>query len=156
MPTLYFCPAVSSFCLLSSIFFPRLISVVADWMSTILPHIVWNLSANLGCRSETCCTQLTENTGHKKSLKIHHLCTIAQLCRVLCSQLRHISTIGKNLLNSNVSPTCHHNMVNFGRLTAEIRSGVWDTSRKFPRVSRLGSILHRGTLVVGVSQTLRR
>jgi len=27
--------------LLSSIFFPRLISAVADWMSTILPHMVW-------------------------------------------------------------------------------------------------------------------
>ena len=27
------------FCLLS--FFPRLISAVADWMSTILPHMVW-------------------------------------------------------------------------------------------------------------------
>jgi len=28
------------FLLLSS-FFPRLISAVADWMSTILPHMVW-------------------------------------------------------------------------------------------------------------------
>jgi len=25
----------------SSSFFPRLISAVADWMSTILPHMVW-------------------------------------------------------------------------------------------------------------------
>jgi len=24
-----------------SIFFPRLISAAADWMSTILPHMVW-------------------------------------------------------------------------------------------------------------------
>jgi len=23
------------------VFFPRLISAVADWMSTILPHMVW-------------------------------------------------------------------------------------------------------------------
>jgi len=28
------------------------------------------------------------------------------------------TTIGKNLLNSNVSPTCPHNMVNFGPLAA--------------------------------------
>jgi len=138
------------------LFFPRLISAVEDWMSTILPHIVWPYSANLECTSEMCCTRLPKNTRRKNNAKTCHLRTISQLCRVLCSQLRHISTIGKNLLNSNVSPTCHHNMVNFGRLTAEIRSGVWDTSRKFPRVSRLGSILHRGTLVVGVSQTLRR
>jgi len=27
---------------LSSFFFPRLISAVADWMSTILPHMVWS------------------------------------------------------------------------------------------------------------------
>ena len=27
--------------LLSSFLFPRLISTVADWMSTILPHMVW-------------------------------------------------------------------------------------------------------------------
>jgi len=26
---------------LSSSFFPRLISAAADWMSTILPHMVW-------------------------------------------------------------------------------------------------------------------
>ena len=30
-----------SFFLLLSIFFPRLISAAGDWMSTILPHMVW-------------------------------------------------------------------------------------------------------------------
>ena len=34
---LYFCPVVSFFFLL----FPRLISAVADWMSTVLLHMVW-------------------------------------------------------------------------------------------------------------------
>jgi len=29
----------SGYCLSS--FFPRLISAVADWMSTILPHMMW-------------------------------------------------------------------------------------------------------------------
>jgi len=33
-------------------FFPRLISAVGDWMSTILPHMVWPYSVNLECRSE--------------------------------------------------------------------------------------------------------
>jgi len=33
-----FCPVVSFF---FSFFIPRLISAVADWMSTILPHMVW-------------------------------------------------------------------------------------------------------------------
>jgi len=35
--------------------------------------------------------------------KNRHLGTIAQLCRIISSQLRHVSTIGKNLLNSNVA-----------------------------------------------------
>jgi len=56
------------FFLLSSSFFPRLISAVGDWMSTILPHMVY-LSANLGCRSETYCTRLAENTERKNSPK---------------------------------------------------------------------------------------
>ena len=37
---LYFCPVVSIFYLLS-FFFPRLISAAGDWISTILPHMVW-------------------------------------------------------------------------------------------------------------------
>jgi len=57
-------------------FFPRLFSAVADWMTTILPHMV-HLSANLECRSETCCTQLTENTGRKKSPSAHHRTTLS-------------------------------------------------------------------------------
>ena len=71
--------------------FPRLISAVADWMSAILPHMVWRcgLSANLRCRNETCCTRLAENTGRKNSPKKRHLGTIAQLCRAISSQLRH-------------------------------------------------------------------
>jgi len=54
------------FLLSSSIFYlcPRLISAVADWMSTIYFHTWCGLTANLGCRSETCCcTRLAENTG---------------------------------------------------------------------------------------------
>ena len=41
MRTVYFCPVVSFFYLLSSVFFiPRLISAVADWMSTIFLALV--------------------------------------------------------------------------------------------------------------------
>ena len=63
-------------------------------------HTWCGLSANLGCRSETCCTRLAENTGRKKSPKIRHLGTIAQLCRAIYSQLRHVSTIAEK----NLSP----------------------------------------------------
>jgi len=43
-------------------------------------HTWCGLSANLGCRSETCCTQLDGNAELKKLPKIRHLGTIAQLC----------------------------------------------------------------------------
>jgi len=87
--------------------------------------------------------------------KNRHLGTIAQLCRAVSSQIRYVSTIGKKLLNIDTSSTCRHNMVNFGLLTAEIRWRVWDTPANFNGFRVLAALLH-GTLVVGVSQTLRR
>jgi len=84
-------------------------------MSAILP----THGVALECRSETCCMWLAENTGRKKVAKNRHLGTIAQLCRAISSQLRYVSTIGKNL-SSNMSSTCPHNMMNFGPLAAEI------------------------------------
>ena len=50
----------------------------------------------------------------KKLPKIHYLRTITQLYRAVSSQLRHISTIGQKLLNSNISLKRCHSMVNFG------------------------------------------
>ena len=61
----------------------------------------------------------------------------------------------KRLLNSNTSSTCPDNMVNFGLLTAEICCRVWGTPANFNGFRVLAVLLH-GTLVVGVSQTLRR
>jgi len=60
----------------------------------------------------------------------------------------------KKLLSSNISPTCPHNMVNFGPLAAEINSLVWGTPSNFNGFRVLAALLH-GTLVVGVSQTAR-
>ena len=56
------------------------------------------LSANLECRSETCCTRLAANTGRKKGAKNRYLGTIAQLRRAISLQIRHVSTIGKKLV----------------------------------------------------------
>jgi len=56
------------------------------------------------------------------------------------------------MLNSNISPTSPHDMVNFSPLTAEIRSGVWGTPANFNGFRVLAALLH-GTRVVGVSQT---
>ena len=46
-------------------------------------------------------------------------------------------------------------MVNFAPLMAEIGSGVWSTPANFNGFRALAALLH-GSLVVGVSQTLRR
>ena len=127
---LYFCPMVSS-----SIFFSFLLlfsspNLSSRWVN-VYHHTWYGLIANLERRSEMCCTLLVGNTGRKNDAKNRHLGTIAQLCWAVSSQLRHISTIGKNLLSSNTSSTCLHNMVNFGLLTAEIGSGVWGTPANF-------------------------
>ena len=106
-------------------------------------------NANLECRSEMCCEWLTGNAGPKN----RDLGTIAQLCRAISSQLRHVSTIIKNLLNSSVSPKCPHNMVNFGLLAAEICWRVWGTPANLNGFRVLAALLH-GTLVVDISQTL--
>jgi len=69
------------------------------WQIRCLPYLhTWcDPSANLQCRSEMCCTRFAENTRCKKSPNIRHLRTIAQLCRAISSQLRHVSTVGKKL-----------------------------------------------------------
>jgi len=72
-----------------------------------------------------------------------HLGTITELCPAISLQLRHVSTIGKNLLNSNNSSTCPHNMVNFGPLTAEIFWRVWGTLANFNRFRILASLVHQ-------------
>ena len=69
---------------------------------------------------------------------------MGQLCRAVSSQLRHVWTIGKNLLNIDTSSTCSRNMVNFGLLTAEICWRVWGTPANF------NGLLH-GTLVEGAT-----
>jgi len=116
------------FCMLFLLFFffyswPNLSGRRVDVYHTHTFCIWCDLNANLGCRSEMCCTQL----AGIQDAKNRHLGTIAQLCWAVSSQLRHVSIMGKNLLSSNTSLTCSRSMVNFDPLTAEIGSGVWDT-----------------------------
>jgi len=85
---------------------------------------------------------LGENSGRKNDAKNRHLSTIPQLCRAMSSQLRHLSTIGKKLLSSNISSTYPHNMVNFGPVAAEIVSGVWGTPATFNGFRVLAALLH--------------
>ena len=57
------------------------------------------------------------------------------------------------MLNSNISPTCPHNMANFSTLAAQIGSLVWGTPVNFNGFRFLALLLqrHRST---GASQTL--
>jgi len=137
---------------LSSIFFRHLISTVADSMSTILPHIWCGLSANLRCRSETCCTRLAENTGRKKSPSGHHRTTLSGY--IFTTGIRRQS--GKSLLNSNISSIRPRNMLNFAPPpSGRDRFISLGHHNKFQRVSRLSSVTARH-LVAVVSETLRR
>ena len=74
--------------------------------------------------------------------KNRHLRAIAQLCRAISSQLRHLSTIGKKLVKQQYLPTYSYNMVNFGPLAAEIVSLVWGTPANFNWFRVLAAFLH--------------
>jgi len=63
--------------------------------------------------SEMCCILLAENTGRKKYGKTRHLRTIAQLCRAISFQLRHVSRIGKKLVKQQYLP---HMSLQYGEL----------------------------------------
>jgi len=82
-----------------------------------------------------CCTRLAENTRRKKSPKIGHLRTIAQICRTISSQRRHVSTIGNKLVKQQF---LFHMSSQYGELQP-ISGWYWSTSlghpSKFQRVS---------------------
>jgi len=95
-----------------------------------------------------CGTRLAANTGRKKSPFWHHR---TNLSGCIFAAKACIDNQKKNLLNTDTSSTCPHNMVNFGLLTAEICWPVWGTPANFNGFHVLAALLH-GTLVVGVSQ----
>jgi len=87
--------------------------------------------------------------------KIRHLGTIAQLCRAISSQLRHVSTIGEKLVKQQYLPRMSLRYDELGLLAAEIVSLVWGTPANFNGFRVLATLL-LGTLVIGISETLRR
>jgi len=121
----YFHPVVSSF-------FPRLLSSVTDWMYTVgyfhtscgLIVDIWNAGLKCAARGWL---KIQDAKNAKNSPSAHHRTTLSGYIFAL----RHASTIGKKLLNSNISSTCRHNMVNFGPLTAEIGWRVSGTPANF-------------------------
>ena len=60
-----------------------------------------------------CCTRLAVNTRRKNDAKNRHLRTIAELCRAISSQLRHMSTIRKKLVKQQY---LLHMFVQYGEL----------------------------------------
>jgi len=147
MRTLYFCPVVSS-----SIFFlssPNLSGPRVDvyHTSTHGVALVRIYNAGMKCAART---RLAGNRGRKKWPKCH-LVTIAQLCPAVFSQLRLVSTIGKNLLK-NIQQYLLHPSSQYGerRLT-----NGWDrfTSlghpSKYQRVSSIGLVTAAMSLTGG-------
>jgi len=91
----------------------------------------------------------------KKSPKIAIWAPSHKLSGYVFATKARIDNRKKNLLSSNVSPTCPHNMVNFGPLAAEISPVVWGAPADFNGFLVLAALLH-SSQVVGISRTLRR
>jgi len=106
---------------------------------------VWNVlrAARWKCRTQKIATNWPSG---------HHRTTLSGY--IFATKAR-IDNRKKSLLSSNTSSICPCYMVNFGPLTAEIVSLVWGTPANLNGFRVLAALLH-GTLVVGVSQTLRR
>jgi len=100
--------------------------------------------------------RLAENTGRKKTRQKspsgHHRKILSGYIFAIKAR---IDNRKKNLLSSNMSSGRFHDMVNFGPLAAEFGPVVWGTPAHFNGFRILAALLH-GTLVVCVSQTLRR
>jgi len=98
------------------------------------------------------CMWLAQNTGSKKVDKNRHLDTIAQLCRAISSQLRHILTIRKKLVKQQYVLQTSPQYGELRPLVAEIDLPVWGTPANFNGFRVLAALLH-GSKVVGISQT---
>jgi len=89
-----------------------------------------------------CSMWIAEHTGCKKNRQKFAICAPSH--NFVGLYLRNWGMYWqseKNLLNSNISSMCLHNMANFGPLTAEIRWPVWGTPANFNRFRILPSLL---------------
>ena len=132
---LYFCPVISIFFLSFFISSPNLNGRRLDVCHTSTHGV--SLSANLRCRSETCCTRLAGNAGRKKVAKNRHLGTITQLCWAISSQLRHMLTIGKKLVKQRY---VLHMSPQYGELRP---TNGWDPSGSLRRLCKFQRVLRQ-------------
>ena len=99
-------------------------------LSNRFDNMLYRVNGALEFSSEMCCARLAGNTAPKKSPKIRHLGTIAQLCRAISSQVRHVSTIGKCVKQQRLP----HMSSQYGELwptSGEICWRVWGTPVNF-------------------------
>ena len=137
-----------------SIFFPRLFSAIADWMSTILPHMVWTYCEfrmyvwNLLHASRW---KYRKQNIAKNSPTAHHRTTLSGC---IFATKAHIDNREKAVKQQYLPQMS----LQYGALQP---TSSWDrfvslgTPGNFNGFRVLAALLH-GTLVVGVSQTLRR
>jgi len=124
-------------------------------MSAILAHMVWPSCEFMMPVSNVLHTARWKYRTQKiakKSPKNRHLCTIAQLCRAISSQLRHVSTIRKKLIKQQY-------VLQLFSQYGELRStSGWDRFRnlghpyEFQRVSRGGAPAVGSAKLCGVEQ----
>jgi len=76
--------------------------------------------------------------SRQKSPSGHHSTTLSGY---IFATKAHIDN-RKNLLSSNMSSTCPHNMVNFGPLAADIDPVVWGTPANFNGFRVFAALLH--------------
>jgi len=109
-------------------------------------------STNLsGCKLDVCHTSThgVVLVRMPKNFPSGHHCTT--LSDYIFATKAHVDS-RKKIVKQQCLPTCPHNMVNFGSLTAEICWRVWGSPANFNGFSVLAALLHC-TLVVVVSQT---
>jgi len=144
-----------------SFFFPRLFSAVADSISTTLPHMMASkckvrMHAGLRCAARG----LLQIQDAKKSPKIAIWAQSNNFVGLYLSQLRHVGyrQSEKKLLNSNISPTSLHNMVNFGPrpITAEIGWRVWGTPANFKGFRVFGFVTAQTSLTGSTAFNIKR
>ena len=109
----YILPCGLFFFLLLLFFFSRLISAVAEWISTILLHEApWKYRT-------------------QKRRKKSQFLAPSQNFVVLYLRNYGMYRQSEKMLSSNMSSTCPHNITNIGPLAAEIVSLVWGTPANF-------------------------
>ena len=153
MRTSYFVPVVTIFIYSFFFSFPRLFSAVGYWMPTILPHIRWPYNGLNACLKWAARSSLKIQDA--KITQNCHLHTIAQGCRAISLQWRHVSTIGKKLVKQQ------YILHMFSQYGERRPTNSWDRFESlghpstFQRVSRLGFVTAPTSLNEGQSNFAR-